>query len=102
MQATLTPASLDGFWRKLFPGQIPDRLRVAEPLDGNEFELEGQRLVVVEAGRTDTAASTSLHIPSIGLIVAGDVVYSGIHPISARPMSRVGGSGFPASTSSPP
>jgi glyoxylase-like metal-dependent hydrolase (beta-lactamase superfamily II) len=80
MQATLTPASLDGFWRKLFPSQIPDRLRVAEPLEGNEFELEGHRLVAVETGRTDTAASTSLHIPSIGLIVAGDVVYNGIHP----------------------
>jgi glyoxylase-like metal-dependent hydrolase (beta-lactamase superfamily II) len=53
---------------------------VAEPLEGNEFELEGHRLVAVETGRTDTAASTSLHIPSIGLIVAGDVVYNGIHP----------------------
>ena len=80
MQATLMPASLDGFWRKLFPGQIPDRLLLAEPLDAGEFELEGHRLVVVETGRTDTAASTSLHIPSIGLIVAGDVVYNGIHP----------------------
>ena len=80
MQATLTPASLDGFWRKLFPGQIPDRLLLAEPLEAGEFELEGHRLVVVETGRTDTAASTSLHIPSIGLIVAGDVVYNGIHP----------------------
>ena len=80
MQATLTPASLDGFWRKLFPGQIPDRLLLAEPLDAGEFELEGHRLMVVETGRTDTAASTSLHIPSIGLIVAGDVVYNGIHP----------------------
>jgi glyoxylase-like metal-dependent hydrolase (beta-lactamase superfamily II) len=80
MQATLTPASLDGFWRKLFPGQIPDRLLLAEPLDAGEFELEGHRLMVVKTGRTDTAASTSLHIPSIGLIVAGDVVYNGIHP----------------------
>jgi len=80
MQATLTPASLDGFWRKLFPGQIPDHLCPAEPLDAGEFELEVHRFVVVDAGRTDTAASTSLHIPSIGLIVAGDVVYNGIHP----------------------
>jgi glyoxylase-like metal-dependent hydrolase (beta-lactamase superfamily II) len=80
MQATLTPASLDGFWRKLFPGQIPDSLLLAEPLEAGEFELEGHRLVAVETGRTDTAASTSLHIPSIGLIVAGDVVYNGIHP----------------------
>ena len=34
----------------------------------------------MNTGRTDTAYSTSLHVPSIGLIVAGDVVYHGIHP----------------------
>jgi glyoxylase-like metal-dependent hydrolase (beta-lactamase superfamily II) len=34
----------------------------------------------VNAGRTDTAHSTFLHVPSIGLIVAGDAVYNGIHP----------------------
>jgi glyoxylase-like metal-dependent hydrolase (beta-lactamase superfamily II) len=44
------------------------------------LELEGQKLVAVNTGRTDTAYSTSLHVPSIGLIVAGDVVYNGIHP----------------------
>jgi glyoxylase-like metal-dependent hydrolase (beta-lactamase superfamily II) len=53
---------------------------VAKPLDGNNLELEGRKLVAVDAGRTDTAHSTCLHVPSIGLIVAGDVVYNGIHP----------------------
>jgi glyoxylase-like metal-dependent hydrolase (beta-lactamase superfamily II) len=36
--------------------------------------------VAVNTGQTDTAYSTSLHVSSIGLIVAGDVVYNGIHP----------------------
>ncbi len=80
MHKQLSPESLDNFWRRLFPGDIPDRLRVAEPLDGGELELEGQKLVVVNTGRTDTERSTALHVPSIGLIVAGDVVYNGIHP----------------------
>jgi glyoxylase-like metal-dependent hydrolase (beta-lactamase superfamily II) len=35
---------------------------------------------VDDTGFTDTADSTSLHVPSIGLIAAGDVVYNGIHP----------------------
>jgi len=34
----------------------------------------------VNTGRTDTAHSTCLHVPSIGLIVGGDTVYNGIHP----------------------
>jgi glyoxylase-like metal-dependent hydrolase (beta-lactamase superfamily II) len=80
MREHLTPAWIDNFWRRLFPGDIPDRFVVAEPLEGNNLELEGRKLVAVDAGRTDTAHSTCLHVPSIGLIVAGDVVYNGIHP----------------------
>ena len=80
MREQLTPAWIDNFWRRLFPGDIPDRLLVAEPLEGDDLELEGRKLVPINAGRTDTAHSTCLHVPSIGLIVAGDVVYNGIHP----------------------
>ena len=80
MREHLTPAWIDNFWRRLFPGDIPDRFVVAEPLKGNNLELEGRKLIALDAGRTDTAHSTCLHVPSIGLIVAGDVVYNGIHP----------------------
>lgn len=80
MQAHLAPASVDGFWRRLFPGEILDRLPAAVPLQGDALELEGHRLVVVDAGRTDTEVSTCLHVPSIGLLVGGDAVYNGIHP----------------------
>jgi glyoxylase-like metal-dependent hydrolase (beta-lactamase superfamily II) len=80
MHEHLSPASIDNFWRRLFPGQIPDRLLVAESLEGGELELEEDKLVAVNTGRTDTAHSTCLHVPSIGLIVGGDVVYNGIHP----------------------
>ena len=80
MHEHLSPASVENFWRRLFPGQIPDRLLVAEPLESGELKLEGHRLVAVDAGRTDTAHSSCLHIPSIRLIVGGDAVYNGIHP----------------------
>jgi glyoxylase-like metal-dependent hydrolase (beta-lactamase superfamily II) len=80
MRAQLSPESIDGFWRKRFPGQIPGRLVAAEPLNDKELELEGHKLVVVNTGKTDTVDTTSLYVPSIGLIVAGDVVYNGIHP----------------------
>jgi glyoxylase-like metal-dependent hydrolase (beta-lactamase superfamily II) len=80
MRKHLAPESIENFWRRLFPGQIHDRLLAAEPLENNELELEGHKLIAVDTGRTDTEQSTSLHIPSIGLIVAGDAVYNGIHP----------------------
>jgi glyoxylase-like metal-dependent hydrolase (beta-lactamase superfamily II) len=80
MHEHLSAASIENFWRRLFPGEIPERLLVAEPLEANELELEGHKLVAVNTGRTDTVHSTCLHVPSIGLIVGGDVVYNGIHP----------------------
>ena len=84
MRRHLAPETVDGFFRRLFPGQIPDRLVVAEPLDAAGLELEGERLVPVRAGRTDTGSSTSLHVPSAGLVVAGDVAYGEIHPYLAE------------------
>ena len=80
MQEQLSPAWIDNFWRRLFPGQIPDRLLVSEPLENGGLELEGHRLVPVNAGHTDTAQSTCLHVPSAGLLAGGDAVYNGIHP----------------------
>jgi glyoxylase-like metal-dependent hydrolase (beta-lactamase superfamily II) len=80
MHEHLSPAWIENFWRRLFPGEIPDRLLVAEPLEDNILELEGHELVAVNTGRTDTAHSTCLHVPSIALIIGGDAVYNGIHP----------------------
>ena len=80
----LAPDMLEGFWRPRLPGQIPDAPGGAEPLDETAIGLEGHALVPIATGFTDTADSTSLHVPSLGLIVAGDVVYNGIHPYLAE------------------
>ncbi|MGH3212234.1 MAG: MBL fold metallo-hydrolase [Trebonia sp.] len=79
MKKQLSPAWLDGFWRARFPGQLPDRLFVAEPLESNTFLLEGQAVMAVDLGHTDTDGSAALHVPSIGLVVAGDAVYDEVH-----------------------
>ena len=64
------------FARQLFPGQIPTKFVAPEPYALDTFTLEGQEIRIIRQGRTDAADSTSLHVPSIGLIVAGDVVYN--------------------------
>lgn len=79
MREQVSPTSLENFWRKLFPGQIPESLPIPDPLPNNELELEGHKLIALNTGRTDTAQSTCLHVPSIGLLVGGDAVYNGIH-----------------------
>jgi len=80
MKLQITPEKLNNRWRKLFPNQIPDVISIADPLEGDEIDLEGNKLVVVRLGHTHTDDSTCLHVPSIGLVVAGDAVYNGIHP----------------------
>lgn len=69
----------DGFWNVRFPGQISDRHVLAEPLADGMFELEGEQLRAVELGHTDTDGTSALHVPSIGLVVAGDAVYGDVH-----------------------
>jgi glyoxylase-like metal-dependent hydrolase (beta-lactamase superfamily II) len=79
MRQQASPESLATFWNPRFPDQISSQLAIAEELTGNVIDLEGQDLVSVPLGSTDTAGTTCLHVPSIGLIAAGDAAYNGVH-----------------------
>jgi glyoxylase-like metal-dependent hydrolase (beta-lactamase superfamily II) len=79
MRQNASPEALDGAWKPGFPGQIPDILVIAEELEGNVIYLEGNELVAVELGHTDTDHTTCLNVPSIGLVVAGDAAYNDVH-----------------------
>jgi glyoxylase-like metal-dependent hydrolase (beta-lactamase superfamily II) len=79
MHGNASPEALNGAWKAGFPGQIPDKLVIAEELRGDVIDLEGHELVVVELGHTDTDYTTCLHVPSIGLVVAGDAAYNDVH-----------------------
>jgi glyoxylase-like metal-dependent hydrolase (beta-lactamase superfamily II) len=71
--------SRQAFYRKLFPGQLPETITLPEPYDAEVFTLEGHELRIIEQGRTDAVDSTSLHVPSIDLVVGGDVLYNECH-----------------------
>ncbi|MFE5034340.1 MBL fold metallo-hydrolase [Streptomyces sp. NPDC056683] len=66
-------------YRKLWPGQLPATIALPDPYDGDVFTLEDHELRIIQQGRTDAADSTSLHVPEIGLVVGGDVVYNQCH-----------------------
>jgi glyoxylase-like metal-dependent hydrolase (beta-lactamase superfamily II) len=68
------------FFTRLFPGEVPEELVVPQPLEADEIELEGERLVVVRTGHTDTNDTTTLWVPSIRLAVTGDSTYNNVHP----------------------
>jgi len=88
MRKWSTPGAIQTFWLPRFPGQIPEDNPVADPLDGPFFELEGHRLVPVSVGHTDTDDTTVLHVPDLGLVVAGDAVYNDVHQYLAESDSR--------------
>ena len=69
----------DGFWNPRFPGQISDQHVTAQPLNNGVLELEGIPLHAIELGHTDTDGTSALHVPSTGLVVAGDAVYGDVH-----------------------
>ena len=79
MRQQASPEFLERFWKAGFPGQIPDRLVIAEGLKGNVIDLEGHDLVAVELDHTDADHSTCLNVPSVGLVVAGDAPYNDVH-----------------------
>jgi glyoxylase-like metal-dependent hydrolase (beta-lactamase superfamily II) len=67
------------FWDALFPGQIPTAAVDVHVVGEEGLNLEGNALLPVEVGHSDTDDTTVLWVPSLRLAVAGDVVYNGVH-----------------------
>ena len=66
-------------WDKLYPGLIPPSPVTAVTVPGNRLTLEGHDLVITEVGHTDVDDASVLHVPDLGLVVAGDAIYNGVH-----------------------
>jgi glyoxylase-like metal-dependent hydrolase (beta-lactamase superfamily II) len=79
-----TDPGLSAYWRSSFPGELPTEPVLPEALSGDEFQLEGQVLRAVSVGQGDTEHSTILHVPSVDLVVGGDVVYNGVHMMTGE------------------
>jgi glyoxylase-like metal-dependent hydrolase (beta-lactamase superfamily II) len=71
-------------WDKVYAG-IPPSPVTAVTVPDNRFALEGHELVIVEVGSTDSDDTTVLHVPDLDLVVAGDVIYNGVHMYLAQP-----------------
>jgi glyoxylase-like metal-dependent hydrolase (beta-lactamase superfamily II) len=66
-------------WESFFPGQLFEKPAVPVPLESPELKVEGHTLRVLELGQSDVPDSSAIHIPELETLVAGDVVYNGIH-----------------------
>ena len=79
MRRGSTPEFFESFWRPRFDGKLPSELVFPEPLEDRTIELEGHELIAVELGHTDTDQTSALHVPDVGLVVAGDAAYNDVH-----------------------
>jgi glyoxylase-like metal-dependent hydrolase (beta-lactamase superfamily II) len=61
------------------PGKTVDSTALPDALEGDRIILDGHELHAIEVGQGDIPHSTVLHVPSIAAVVAGDVVYNGVH-----------------------
>ncbi|MFJ9243468.1 hypothetical protein [Streptomyces sp. NPDC101776] len=64
---------------RLFPGRIPPSPDTAVTVPGNRLTLEGHALNIGEVGHADSDDCAVPDVPDLDLVVAGDVIYNGVH-----------------------
>lgn len=79
-----SPEVLKAVWHAWFPEQIPEQLVLAEPLVDQVLTVGGAEVRPVRLGHTDSDNTTCLHVPDLGLVVAGDVIYNDVHLMLAQ------------------
>lgn len=78
-----SPQIYDGLWRQTFPTTEPGTgvpLTKADFVSlpsSNDLDLDGHALQLFDVPHGDTHANSFVHVPELGLVVAGDIVYNG-------------------------
>lgn len=91
MEEQISPAFMK-VWGGFFPGQLTDDPFPPAPLAGTTIPFGGSEATVIPVGSTDTGHSTVVSVPSLGLVVSGDVVYNQTHMwlAGSTPETRAG------------
>lgn len=66
-------------WGPLLGANGPRHPVVPEALEGSSFTLEGQEIRVLGPMQGDHVHATALHVPSIGALIAGDLLFTDVH-----------------------
>ena len=66
-------------WGPLYKDDLTRKPVIPQPYNEPTLSLDGQQLDIVRLAQADDAPATAIHIPTVGLLVAGDAVYSGVH-----------------------
>lgn len=82
IEQQVVPSYFTSFWESILPanqlGNQTELFVETLPEDGKTY-LEDHLIQAIEVGQGDTYASTVIHVPSLKLVVCGDVVYGHAH-----------------------
>jgi glyoxylase-like metal-dependent hydrolase (beta-lactamase superfamily II) len=71
-------------WGGFFPGQLTSKPVAPAPLGDTTVPIGGSAARVIPVGTTDTGHCSVVHVPSLNLVVSGDVAYNHTHMWLAR------------------
>ncbi|MGQ0505766.1 MAG: MBL fold metallo-hydrolase [Myxococcaceae bacterium] len=71
-------------WKPMYGANLTDKPAFPEPLKGQSLSLEGEALELQGPVQGDDGKNSFVWIPSLKTVVAGDIVYSGVHPWTAE------------------
>jgi glyoxylase-like metal-dependent hydrolase (beta-lactamase superfamily II) len=68
-------------WEKLFGQATVKGGPLPAPLEGDTLYLDGSPIRIIEVNQADINPTSIVHVPTIGVVVAGDAIYNEIHPM---------------------
>jgi glyoxylase-like metal-dependent hydrolase (beta-lactamase superfamily II) len=68
-------------WALLFGDACVPLGHVPEPLQDRTLYVDGSPLHIIEVKQADIHPTSIVHVPDIGVVVAGDAIYNEIHPM---------------------
>jgi glyoxylase-like metal-dependent hydrolase (beta-lactamase superfamily II) len=71
-------------WKPIYKDAIVAKPLIPEPLATTALELDGEKIEIVGGLQGDAADSSYVWIPSLGAVVAGDIVYDAVFPWTAE------------------
>ncbi len=74
----ITPGKIT-LWKPMFGANLTGAPVYPAAFAGDHFELEGQRLELVNLPAGESAASTVVWLPSVKTAIVGDLAYNGVH-----------------------
>jgi glyoxylase-like metal-dependent hydrolase (beta-lactamase superfamily II) len=78
MEEQISPAYMQ-IWDGFFPGQLTSQPVAPAPLAGTTVPIGDSAASLIPVGTSDTGHSSVVHVPSLSLVVSGDVVYNQTH-----------------------